>query len=126
TRRDPGRCGRTPLLIDQGTGDRGRAFRSRTTGTPPQRRGPLAAQQPAGIRSPRRFCQISNDVGGGPRSAWVSPVRGKSFLGETKVRLRHRKVRGPGCYAMPKPLQITDLLGLREGLVAGRLSDLGT
>src|SRR4030095_4472522 len=63
---------------------------------------------------------------GGARSARIATVRGKSFFGEAEMRLRHRKLCGSLRYAIPKPLQITDLVGLREPFEADRFPELST
>src|SRR4030095_4341412 len=63
---------------------------------------------------------------GGSRSARIATVRGKSFFGEDERRFRPRKLCGSLRYAIPKPLQITDLVGLRERFEADRLPELST
>jgi hypothetical protein len=85
-----------------------------TTGTLPRRPGRLAARQPADTRSPIRIRQAPEYFVRGPRTTGVSAIRGKPLLGETKVRFWYRELSRPLRDAIPKSLQIADLLRLRE------------
>jgi hypothetical protein len=62
----------------------------------------------------------------GPRSAWISAILDKSFLGETQVRLRHRELSWPLRNPVPKGLQVPDLLGFGQRVEALGLCNAGT
>jgi hypothetical protein len=92
---------------------------------PPRRRDLLAARQPADIRSPIGIRQVPEDVTGGPRSAWISAILDKALLGETQVRLWQWKLARFLRDAVPKVLQIADLLGFRQRPEPRRFCDAG-
>ena len=61
-----------------------------------------------------------------PRAGWISPIGRKPFLGEAQMRLRYRELLGSFSDTIPKPLQIANLLGLRQRMEARRLRDGAT
>ena len=61
----------------------------------------------------------------GSRQARVFAVSGKALFGEPQVRLRHRDLSGCVRDAIPKVVQISDLLGLWKGFETGRSRDAG-
>jgi len=81
---------------------------------------------PEGItRSPIRIRQVPEYFVRGPRTTWVSAIRGKPLLGETKVRFWYWDLSRPLRDAIPKSLQIADLLRLRERCEPRRFLETG-